>query len=606
MPRAQPPAGGPIYLIGFMGVGKTSTGRLLAGGLGLPFLDLDQVICERTGLTIPDLFATRGEEGFRRCEAEALAAISTRTAVIAVGGGAPTVAGNLARMQQTGTVVLLSADTDTLVQRLSAPAERGARPLLATATRGSLASRIAELLAQRAAAYAQADLVVDTNGRDPAMIAAEIARQLPGSRQAEDECLWIDAPGGRYPVYIDAAGPTDKAADAVADRLVARLLLVLPALASGPRAARLGLVTDENVARLHLPRYQAALARRGITPVTAVIPAGEAHKSLMQVERVAGLLLAGGVDRGSALLSLGGGLVSDLTGFVAATLLRGVPWAAVATTLLSQADAAIGGKTAVNLPAGKNLIGAFHHPRLVFADVSALATLPPGELCSGLGEVLKHALLLGEAEVALLEAQAEAARAGDPALLQALLRGCAAYKGRVVAADPEERDPRGGRMLLNLGHTIGHALETASAAGPEPLRHGEAVALGLVAMARVSARRFPDSGAACALPERLSRLLPRLGLPTDLDRRLFDPDTEGLAAPVHAALLLDKKRAAEVLRFIALRRPGDAVPLDVTVPELLDALHTADPSPYQVNTMTPPRPMSAATAALRASRSEVL
>lgn len=368
-----------------------------------------------------------------------------------------------------------------------------------------------------------------------------------------------------YPVVVDSGA-------GVEGRLCAALLEALPALRDG---ACLALVTDENVARLHGPRYEHALRQHGVRLLPAVVPPGEGSKSLAQVERLCGELLARGLDRGGALLALGGGVVSDLAGFTAAVLLRGLPWAAVPTTLLSQVDAALGGKTGVNLALGKNLVGAFHDPRLFYADLSSLHTLPPREIASGLGEVLKHALLLGEDTLRLLEERAEAlgpaAPGPDQGLLRELLVRSLRCKAAVVAQDPQERDGSGGRALLNLGHTLGHALESGSAGSDDPLRHGEAVALGLLAAARVS------EGLGLLRPgleARLRRLLPRLGLPTDLDARLWDPDG-ALRADVRAALRYDKKRAGQALRFVVLCAPGHAELRALSLTELLPLLHRA-------------------------------
>ncbi len=239
-------------------------------------------------------------------------------------------------------------------------------------------------------------------------------------------------------------------------------------------------------------------------------------------------------------------MVGDLGGFIASIFLRGIACVQVPTTLLAQVDAAVGGKTAVNLPAGKNLVGTFHQPLLVYADVTALATLPPRELASGLAEVVKHGAIADPDLLAVLEAQAERARAGDPELLAALVTRSCQIKAEVVMADERER-ASGKRALLNFGHTIGHALEADSLAGPEPLRHGEAVALGMLAAARVGARLGAgDAG----LEARLRALLGRLGLPTDFERRL--------APQVLARIAVDKKRAGGEIAFVIVERAGAA------------------------------------------------
>lgn len=555
--------GAPLFLIGFMGVGKTTVGRLLASRLGRRFLDLDTQIEADTGETIGAIFAARGEDGFRAVEAAALRAACRGDAVVAVGGGAPAYGGNLAVMRAAGTVVLLAAETQTLLGRLESGGGDGLthRPLLQDAVRGGrLADWVATLHERRASSYAQADVVVETDGLLPDAVAERVLAAL-GLPPVETVAVAGGGVGPDYQVILDAAAGAET-------RMVAALLGVLPQL----RGGRLALVTDENVAPLHLPRYAAALASAGVDVVAHLVPPGEGSKSLAQVERSACALLGAGISRDAAVLALGGGVVSDLAGFLAATLLRGLPWVVAPTTLLSQVDAAIGGKTAVNLPLGKNLIGAFHSPLLVYADVTALRTLPPRDRIAGLGEVIKHALLLGEDDLAALEAdgEAERAQAGDPATLARLIRASCRYKAQVVASDPHERTP-GGRAVLNLGHTLGHALEStgaAAAAAPAPLLHGEAVALGLLAAARIATHLGVGPA---DLEPRLRLLLPRLGLPVDLDAHLWDP--QGALRPqIHAALGVDKKRTADRLRFILLTRPGhaQAVPVDAAqLPALL-------------------------------------
>ena len=315
-------------------------------------------------------------------------------------------------------------------------------------------------------------------------------------------------------------------------------------------SSTIGLITDETVAGLHWPRVEAALAERGLKVVTVVVPDGESSKSLATVEQVADRFVKGGLDRRSLVVALGGGVVGDLGGFVASVFLRGVPYVQVPTTLLAQVDSSVGGKTGVNLASGKNLVGTFHQPLCVYADLTTLSTLPARDLSSGLAEIVKHGVIADEALLLRLEERAEEARAGDPALLAELVRRSCAIKAEVVATDERELlsdAPGGGRAQLNFGHTVGHALESASAGGPEPLRHGEAVALGMIAAARVGEKLGLGDP---ALEARLVALLPRLGLPTDLDRRLDGPTLERVG--------VDKKRAGGRVAMVLVPRIGQA------------------------------------------------
>src|SRR5581483_8171446 len=317
-------------------------------------------------------------------------------------------------------------------------------------------------------------------------------------------------------------------------------------------SGRVGLITDETVRRLHGPRVERALETAGLDPVIVAVPDGEASKSLSTVERVAEALARGGLDRRALVLALGGGVVGDLGGFVASVFLRGVPYVQAPTTLLAQVDSSVGGKTGVNLPSGKNLVGTFHQPLLVYADVTALATLSARDRASGLAEVLKHGAIADAELFALLERRAEDARDGDAALTAELVARSCRIKAEVVASDERESDagaPGGGRARLNFGHTIGHALESASAhrAGEDPLRHGEAVALGMIAAARLG------TALGCGDPSlepRLLALLPRLGLPIDLDRRLDRATLERIG--------VDKKRAGARVSLVLVERVGSS------------------------------------------------
>jgi 3-dehydroquinate synthase len=313
--------------------------------------------------------------------------------------------------------------------------------------------------------------------------------------------------------------------------------------------SRIAVIADGGAAA-HLP---AVLAELGDPPVLRV-PPGEATKTWAQAGEVLDWLLRLPIDRQAVVLALGGGMVGDLTGFCAAVALRGARWALAPTTLLAMVDSAVGGKTAVDHSAGKNLIGAFHQPSLVWAAACALDTLPAAEVCSGLGEVVKTGLLAGDPLWSSVRAWG-----GDRAGLLALAEACAAFKARVVAEDEHDR---GRRMQLNLGHTLGHAWEAASG---YQLRHGEAVAIGLVAEARIAV----SLGLAPAdLPAEIAGVLAAVGLPVEPPPF---PDSAVLAA-----LALDKKAAGDILVIPLLRAIG-AVSLVRLRPE--EALKRSKVSP---------------------------
>lgn len=322
------------------------------------------------------------------------------------------------------------------------------------------------------------------------------------------------------------------------------------------------IVTDENVATHHLGPLQAGLAAAGIESEAVIVPPGESSKSMAELTRVIDALLALKVERDDLVIALGGGVIGDLAGFAAAVLRRGIGFIQVPTSLLAQVDSSVGGKTGVNAPAGKNLIGAFHQPRLVLADIAALETLPPREFRAGYAEVAKYGLLGDAAFFGWLEANGAALAAGDPALRAQAVRHSCAMKAAIVERDEEER---GERALLNLGHTFGHALEAATGYSAR-LLHGEGVAIGMVLAFAASARL---GHCAQELPGRVAQHLAAMGLPT----RLADipgelPDADGLMA----LMAQDKKVRQGRLTFILARAIGDAFVTRDADPEVIRKL----------------------------------
>lgn len=304
---------------------------------------------------------------------------------------------------------------------------------------------------------------------------------------------------------------------------------------------RMALVTDECVGPLWGDVVARALSDAGFRVSTIRIPAGEEHKNLAWVGYVYDRLVDAGLDRGCAIAAVGGGVVGDLAGFCAATWLRGVPYVQVPTTLLAQVDSSVGGKTGIDHPAGKNLIGAFYQPRLVWIDVRTLRTLPAEEFRAGLAEVVKYGVILDPDLFALLERDLDRILNRDEALLVEVVRRCCALKAMVVARDERES---GFRSVLNFGHTLGHAIEMVT--DYRRYRHGEAVAMGMVYAARLSALRgYGDGG----LAERLGTLLHRAGLPTEVPE---DMTPQELAA----AIARDKKACGDRVRFVGVEVLG--------------------------------------------------
>jgi 3-dehydroquinate synthase len=326
-------------------------------------------------------------------------------------------------------------------------------------------------------------------------------------------------------------------------------------LAAAGFQGRCALVTSERVGGLYRRPVLEGLHAAGLNPALIEIPDGEEHKNLAWVAVLYDRLLEAGLDRRSPVVALGGGVVSDLAGFAAATLLRGLPTVILPTTLLAQVDAAIGGKTGVNHVVGKNLIGAFHQPRLVIVDVEVLRTLPRREFLAGMAEVVKYGAIGDPALFTRLEEELPEVLHQRSDVLESVITACCRQKAAVVAAD--EREEQGGRAVLNFGHTIGHAIETLT--DYKELLHGEAVAIGMVAAARVS----QALGRCGQEPvERLTRLLKRAGLPTDIPKGLT-------SAALALAMQHDKKSAAGRVRFVCLEAIGKTAFVELSTEQIV-------------------------------------
>ncbi len=318
---------------------------------------------------------------------------------------------------------------------------------------------------------------------------------------------------------------------------------------------RVAVLTDSNIAPLHLPALKSSLESSGFEPVIATVPAGESHKHLRTLPPVYDAFLAAKVERSTPVLALGGGVVGDMAGFIAATILRGVPFVQIPTTLLAMVDASVGGKTGVDAPAGKNLIGAFHQPIAVFIDPAVLQTLPPRELRGGLAECIKHDIIRDADGFARLENEIGKALSVDVDYLAGLVAHNVAIKARVVEADPFEK---GERAHLNFGHTFGHAIEHVSNYSHS---HGESVALGMVAATNLAADlKMIDSTAR----DRVLDLIQKAGLPISgltLDHKA-----------IVSAMAFDKKVKSGKVRLILPDAIGHVVIRDDITPE---AMHRA-------------------------------
>jgi shikimate kinase/3-dehydroquinate synthase len=515
-----------IVMVGLMGAGKTSIGRRLAARLGLPFRDADAEIEAAAGYTVPEIFARFGERDFRDGERRVIRRLlSGEPLVLATGGGAYMDAETRATVRDEAVSVWLRCPLPVLLRRV---AGRSHRPLL---NAGDPADVLGRLMRQRHPIYAEADIVVDCGDESPEATTNSVMNAL--QRYRPPRRLTVALSSTTYDVVI-GEGLLARAGALLAPRLPQKRAMV---------------VTDETVAGLHLQALLDGLAETGIEAGTITVPAGETSKNLNTYGDVVDQLLEARVERRTAVIALGGGVVGDLAGFAAATTLRGLPFVQIPTTLLAQVDSSVGGKTGVNTPRGKNLVGAFHQPRLVIADTGTLASLPRRELQAGYAEIVKAGLIGDAGFFAWCEHNGAAVVNGDrEAQAEAIRRACA-FKAAVVGDDEREEKPNDGRALLNLGHTFGHALEAELGYGT--ILHGEAVAVGLGLAFRLSARLGLCDPAEA---ERVIRHVGEVGLPAELAmlNRRFS------AARLIGHMRKDKKNRDGALTFVLARAIGRA------------------------------------------------
>jgi shikimate kinase / 3-dehydroquinate synthase len=494
-----------IFLYGPPGTGKSTIGKLLAQNVRLPFIDLDRIIETNAGMSISQIMDGQGETAFRDMETSALKTLTPspspmgrgESAVIALGGGALLRDENRALAESNGRILLLMAELPTLLGRMKK--ESGKRPLLA----GDLESKLTALLEKRRDHYDSFPLKLHVDGKT-----------------AEQNAYFAQVTLGRH--HLSAMGEYD---------------VIVGHASSMTNLQNSIIVTDENVAKFHLEKIQNLFNAKSM-----IVPAGEEHKNLETVSRLWDAFLENGLDRKSTVIALGGGVIGDMAGFAASTFMRGVDWIAIPTTLLSMVDASLGGKTGFDLPQGKNLIGSFHPPKLVIADPSLLTTLPERELRSGMAEVVKHGVISDPDLFAMCQHGMDWVKAN----LEEVVKRAMAVKIKVIEEDPYEK---GFRAALNLGHTVGHAVELVS---KFELRHGEAISIGMAAEARYAAR---VGLAGLSVVEAIESTLSSLGLPIHIPAEM--PREE-----IIRAMRVDKKKNAKSIRF--------ALPVEIGRVELVD------------------------------------
>ena len=562
-----------IILTGFSGTGKSAVGPILAERLGADLVDTDSLIELEAGRSISDIFREDGEEAFRNLESRALrTACSLGHAVISTGGGAVLSSDNRRLMAESGFIICLEARPEAIAARLAGRSDDASpdRPLLAT---GDSLSRIRELKAARQHLYALSDWSVHTDGLTPEEVADEITHAIDyratAILAAPRRIDAITAPSAGAASTTRQTVPTDAACVVHTALRDYPVIVAWGALATlGTRLREAGLstyayvISDEQVWHHLGDEVEASLRAAGVEFDFFTVAPGEESKTLGSASSIYDWLIDHKAERGHVVVAVGGGVATDLGGYVAATYARGLPLVHVPTSTLGMVDAAIGGKVAVNHPRGKNMIGFFHQPHFVLTDPAVLRTLPPREIKSGLAEAIKHGLIADEAYLGFLEDNPAAILRLDPEVTTEAIRRSAQIKAEVVSAD--EFETTGRRSTLNYGHTLAHAIESTT--GYSRFRHGEADGIGMMAAASMSVRMdLLDP----AVLDRQRRVLEAYGLPTHAD---------GLdRGRLLAAVALDKKVQGKKVRWVLLEAIGrpvlrDDVPSDVVEAALDEVL----------------------------------
>jgi shikimate kinase/3-dehydroquinate synthase len=528
-----------LIITGFSGTGKSLVAKKVARRLNWHFIDTDDEIVTQTGKPIAEIFRDDGEGMFRKLEREAIGkACRQKQLVIAIGGGAIVDPKNYDLFVKTGLIICLEAKPETIYERLFREAacspETEVRPLL---TVDNPLERIRQLKADRQSYYAKADWTIHTDDLSISKVAGEVIRawRLLGrtdncrlsDTNDKDIACFVETATQSYPIFV-GYGLLDKLGEKIKQAALSGTITI---------------ISDENVFPLYGTKVEKILESAGFSVNSFVVPPGEETKSMNYVVKIYDFLVEHRAERDDIIIALGGGMVGDLAGFVAATFLRGMPWMQVPTSLLAMVDASIGGKVGINHPQGKNLIGSFYQPNLVLADPQTLTTLPRRELTSGWAEVIKHGLILDEEFVQFLESNVSRLIKLGPKLITRAIARSAAIKARVVSQDEKEKERR---TVLNYGHTIAHGLEAATQY--KRFLHGEAVAIGMMGAGKLSQRLALLSSATM---ERQQSLLQKFGLPT-----VFS----GLdSAEITRAMELDKKTKEKAIHWVLLQDIGKVV-----------------------------------------------
>ena len=522
-----------IILTGFSGTGKSLVAKEIAQRLNWGFVDTDVEIVKLAGKPISEIFQQDGESKFRELERQVIEkTCQQKRLVIAIGGGAIISLRNYELLAKSGFIFCLEAKPETIHQRLfqngTYDSRAEVRPLLAEE---NPMESIRQLKISRQPYYANVDWTIHTDILNISQVAREVIRgwELLCSVRNDidkDVACWVRTATQDYPVFV-GCGLLDKLGEKV-EKLGS--------------SGRVVIISDETVFSIYGHKVEEVLRKVGLIVDSFVVPSGEENKTIDSAIKIYDFLVEKQVERGDILIALGGGMVGDLAGFVAATFLRGISWVQVPTSLVAMVDASIGGKVGINHSLGKNLIGTFYQPSFVLADCRTLVSLPQRELTSGWAEVIKYGLIMDEGFLGFLETNVDKLMKLELATIHQAIVRSAAIKAQIVSEDEKEM---GKRIILNYGHTIAHGLEAASQY--RRFLHGEAVAIGMMGAAKLSQKLDLLSAKAV---ERQQSLLQRFGLAVSFSGLNLVSITE--------AMKLDKKVKSKDIRWVLLQNIGRA------------------------------------------------
>ena len=522
-----------IILTGFSGTGKSLVAKEIAQRLNWDFVDTDVEIVKLAGKPISEIFQQDGESKFRELERQVIEkTCQQKRLVVAIGGGAIINLRNYELLTKSGFIFCLEAKAETIYQRLFQNGTYGCktevRPLL---TAENPLESIRRLKASRQPYYANVDWTIHTDILNISQVAKEVIKAwklLCSVRNDTDKdvACWVRTATQDYPVFV-GCGLLNKLGEKVEEL---------------GYSGRVAIISDETVFSIYGHRTEEVLREVGLIVNSFVVPSGEENKTIDSAIKIYDFLVEKQIERGDILIALGGGMVGDLAGFVAATFLRGISWVQVPTSLVAMVDASIGGKVGINHSLGKNLIGTFYQPSFVLADCDTLISLPKRELTSGWAEVIKYGLITDEGFLRFLEANVNKLTDLELATVHQAIVRSVTIKSQIVSEDEKEV---GKRIILNYGHTIAHGLEAASQY--RQFLHGEAVAIGMMGAAKLSQKRGLLSVKAV---EWQQSLLQRFGLVVSF---------AGLdLVDIIEAMKLDKKVKAKDIRWVLLQNLGSA------------------------------------------------